>query len=97
MCFLLIPNRYFPENADLHTTLGLLYMQTGKHQQAFEHLGTTLTFEPQNTRAILAAGAMMQVSAMQIENWKMYARLSIILIFFFSGFCLLILWLYIYT
>lgn len=96
MCFLLIPNRYFPENADLHTTLGLLYMQTGKHQQAFEHLGTTLTFEPQNTRAILAAGAMMQVSAMQIENWKMYARLSIIL-FFFSGFCLLILWLYIYT
>lgn len=68
MCFLLIPNRYFPENADLHTTLGLLYMQTGKHQQAFEHLGTTLTFEPQNTRAILAAGAMMQVSAMQIEN-----------------------------
>ncbi|XP_027229476.2 BBSome complex member BBS4 isoform X1 [Penaeus vannamei] len=51
---------YFPENADLHTTLGLLYMQTGKHQQAFEHLGTTLTFEPQNTRAILAAGAMMQ-------------------------------------
>ncbi|XP_050711452.1 Bardet-Biedl syndrome 4 protein-like isoform X2 [Eriocheir sinensis] len=51
---------YFPENADLHTTLGLLYMQIGKYQQAFEHLGTTLTFDPTNTRAILAAGSMMQ-------------------------------------
>ncbi|KAK7068109.1 Bardet-Biedl syndrome 4 protein, partial [Halocaridina rubra] len=51
---------YFPENSDLHTTLGLLYMQSGKHQQAFEHLGTTLTYEPSNTRAILAAGSMMQ-------------------------------------
>ncbi|KAK8741087.1 hypothetical protein OTU49_002489 [Cherax quadricarinatus] len=51
---------YFPENGDLHTALGLLYMQTGKYQQAFEHLGTTLTFDPNNTRAILAAGSMMQ-------------------------------------
>ncbi|XP_068231579.1 Bardet-Biedl syndrome 4 protein isoform X2 [Palaemon carinicauda] len=51
---------YFPENADLHTTLGLLFMQTGKHQQAFENLGTALTFDPNNTRAILAAGSMMQ-------------------------------------
>ncbi|XP_042211693.1 Bardet-Biedl syndrome 4 protein-like [Homarus americanus] len=51
---------YFPENGDLHTALGLLYMQTGKHQQAFEHLGTTLTFDANNTRAILAAGSMMQ-------------------------------------
>ncbi|XP_045128837.1 Bardet-Biedl syndrome 4 protein-like isoform X2 [Portunus trituberculatus] len=51
---------YFPENAELHTTLGLLYMQIGKYQPAFEHLGTTLTFDPTNTRAILAAGSMMQ-------------------------------------
>ncbi|XP_066943253.1 Bardet-Biedl syndrome 4 protein-like isoform X2 [Macrobrachium rosenbergii] len=51
---------YFPENGDLHTTLGLLFMQTGKHQQAFEHLGTALTFDPNNTRALLAAGSMMQ-------------------------------------
>lgn len=36
-------------------------MQAGKFQQAFEHLGTALTFDPQNTRAILAAGSMMQV------------------------------------
>ncbi|KAK3872538.1 hypothetical protein Pcinc_022383 [Petrolisthes cinctipes] len=52
---------YFPENSELHTTLGLLYMQLGKYQQAFEHLGTTLTFDPTNTRAILAAGSMMQL------------------------------------
>ncbi|XP_076068138.1 Bardet-Biedl syndrome 4 isoform X2 [Oratosquilla oratoria] len=51
---------YFPENSDLHTTLGLLYMQIGQHQKAFEHLGTALTFDAKNTRAILAAGSMMQ-------------------------------------
>lgn len=61
--------RYFPENADLHTTLGLLYMQIGKYQQAFEHLGTTLTFEPTNTRAILAAGSMMQVQYVPFTVW----------------------------
>ena len=29
-------------------------------QAAFEHLGTALAFEPKNSKAILAAGSMMQ-------------------------------------
>ncbi|XP_072321543.1 LOW QUALITY PROTEIN: BBSome complex member BBS4-like [Eucyclogobius newberryi] len=48
------------ENTDLLTTLGLLYLQLGKYQKAFEHLGNALTFDPSNYKAILAAGSMMQ-------------------------------------
>ena len=40
----------FPESPSLNTTLGLLYIQTGNHQAAFECLGTALAFEPQNSR-----------------------------------------------
>uniref|UniRef100_A0AAQ5Y0L8 BBSome complex member BBS4 n=1 Tax=Amphiprion ocellaris TaxID=80972 RepID=A0AAQ5Y0L8_AMPOC len=32
----------------------------GKYQKAFEHLGNALTFDPNNYKAILAAGSMMQ-------------------------------------
>uniref|UniRef100_A0A8C6L132 BBSome complex member BBS4 n=1 Tax=Nothobranchius furzeri TaxID=105023 RepID=A0A8C6L132_NOTFU len=52
--------RYSPENTELLTTLGLLYLQLGKYQKAFEHLGNALTFDPNNYKAILAAGCMMQ-------------------------------------
>nr|XP_014339446.1 PREDICTED: Bardet-Biedl syndrome 4 protein isoform X2 [Latimeria chalumnae] len=51
---------FFPENTELLTTLGLLYLQFGVYQKAFEHLGNALTYDPSNYRAILAAGSMMQ-------------------------------------
>ncbi|KAK7114783.1 BBSome complex member BBS4-like isoform X2 [Littorina saxatilis] len=51
---------YSPENPDLLTTLGLLYMQVGQFQKAFENLGNALTFDPTHTKAIMAAGSMMQ-------------------------------------
>ncbi|XP_069382267.1 Bardet-Biedl syndrome 4 protein isoform X3 [Paralichthys olivaceus] len=51
---------HFPENTELLTTLGLLFLQLGKYQRAFEHLGNALTFDPNNYKAILAAGSMMQ-------------------------------------
>nr|KAG5708037.1 hypothetical protein BaRGS_025175 [Batillaria attramentaria] len=51
---------YSPENPDLLTTLGLLYMQIGQFQRAFENLGNALTFDPTHTKAIMAAGSMMQ-------------------------------------
>ena len=35
-------------------------MAPGNHQAAFEYLGTALAFDPKNSRAILAAGSMMQ-------------------------------------
>jgi Bardet-Biedl syndrome 4 protein len=37
-----------------------MYMQTGQHQLAFEQLGTAMAFDPNYTRAIMAAGSMMQ-------------------------------------
>jgi Bardet-Biedl syndrome 4 protein len=50
----------FPESPALSTTLGLLHIQTGNHQAAFEQLGTALAFDSKNAKAILAAGSMMQ-------------------------------------
>ncbi|XP_077993436.1 BBSome complex member BBS4-like [Glandiceps talaboti] len=49
-----------PENPELLSTLGLLYLQIGQTQKAFEHLGNALTYDPSNVKAILAAGCMMQ-------------------------------------
>uniref|UniRef100_A0A8C7ZSA7 BBSome complex member BBS4 n=1 Tax=Oryzias sinensis TaxID=183150 RepID=A0A8C7ZSA7_9TELE len=51
---------FSPENTDHLSTLGLLYLQLRKYQKAFEHLGNALTFDPNNYKAILAAGSMMQ-------------------------------------
>ncbi|XP_017654482.1 Bardet-Biedl syndrome 4 protein isoform X2 [Nannospalax galili] len=51
---------FSPENTELLTTLGLLYLQLGVYQKAFEHLGNALTYDPTNYKAILAAGSMMQ-------------------------------------
>ncbi|XP_013408748.1 Bardet-Biedl syndrome 4 protein [Lingula anatina] len=51
---------FSPENPDILSTMGLLYMQVGQFQKAFEHLGNALTYNPTHTKAILAAGSMMQ-------------------------------------
>uniref|UniRef100_T1J508 Uncharacterized protein n=1 Tax=Strigamia maritima TaxID=126957 RepID=T1J508_STRMM len=48
------------DSPELTTTLGLLYMQMGAYQKAFEQLGSALANNPTHTRAILAAGSMMQ-------------------------------------
>ncbi|NWH63050.1 BBS4 protein, partial [Geococcyx californianus] len=51
---------FSPENTDLLTTLGILYLQLGDYQKAFEHLGNALTYDSSNYKATLAAGSMMQ-------------------------------------
>ncbi|XP_069480718.1 BBSome complex member BBS4 isoform X2 [Ambystoma mexicanum] len=51
---------FSPENAELLTTLGLLYLELGVYPKAFEHLGNALTYDAGNCKAILAAGSMMQ-------------------------------------
>ncbi|XP_044306471.1 Bardet-Biedl syndrome 4 protein isoform X2 [Varanus komodoensis] len=51
---------FSPENTELLTTLGLLYLELEIYQKAFEHLGNALTYDPSNYKAILAAGSMMQ-------------------------------------
>ena len=45
--------------------LGLLYLQAGQHAAAFEQLGTAMAFEPNNTKAVLAAGSVAQAS----QDW----------------------------
>ncbi|KAL4234073.1 Bardet-Biedl syndrome 4 protein [Mactra antiquata] len=51
---------FSPENPDMLTTLGLLYMQIGQYQKAFENLGNAMTYDPMHVKAIMAAGSMMQ-------------------------------------
>ncbi|XP_026543252.1 Bardet-Biedl syndrome 4 protein isoform X4 [Notechis scutatus] len=51
---------FSPENTELLTILGLLYLELEVYQKAFEYLGNALTFDPCNYKAILAAGSMMQ-------------------------------------
>ncbi|OWF54543.1 Bardet-Biedl syndrome 4 protein homolog [Mizuhopecten yessoensis] len=51
---------YSPENPDMLCTLGLLYMQIGQYQKAFENLGNAMTYDATHVKAIMAAGSMMQ-------------------------------------
>jgi len=51
---------FSPENPDLLTTLGVLYLQTGQNQRAFDQFGTSLSYDVTNVKATLAAGAMIQ-------------------------------------
>ncbi|GFG38369.1 hypothetical protein Cfor_03172 [Coptotermes formosanus] len=51
---------WYPDSCELATSLGLLYMTTGQHQRAFEKLGCALARDPMCTKALLAAGCMMQ-------------------------------------
>ena len=51
---------FAPASPDLLTTLGLLYLRTGDSTQAFVHLGTALTHDPRNFKAILAAASILQ-------------------------------------
>jgi uncharacterized protein HemY len=53
--------RWYPDSCELATSLGLLYMKTGHYQHAFEKLGSALAHDPMCTKALLAAGSMMQV------------------------------------
>lgn len=49
-----------PENPELASKLGLLYLQCGMYQKAFEKLGTAMAFDSACVSAILAAGSIIQ-------------------------------------
>lgn len=51
---------HFPENTYINTQLGLLYMQCGMYQKAFEKLGSALAYDLEYVPSILAAGNIMQ-------------------------------------
>jgi len=49
-----------PENSELLTTIGLLFLKLGNNTKAFEYLGNSLTYDPKNAKTILAAGSIIQ-------------------------------------
>ena len=51
---------FSPENTELLTTVGLLYLRIGENFKAFDYLGNSLTLDPRDPRAILAAGSIIQ-------------------------------------
>ena len=51
---------FSPENPQILCAIGLAYMRLNDHSRAFEYLGTALTYDPTNTKAILAAGSIVQ-------------------------------------
>merc|ERR1719263_418827 len=48
------------ENAEVLTTLGILYLRMGENFRAFDYLGNSLTHDPKNPKTILAAGSIIQ-------------------------------------
>ncbi|KAM9568857.1 BBSome complex member BBS4-like isoform 4-T4 [Salvelinus alpinus] len=67
--------RFSPENTDLLTTLGLLYMQQGKYQKAFEHLGNALTYDPNNFKAI---SCLKRANYLSPFDWKILYNLGLV-------------------
>eukprot|EP00941_MAST-03F_sp_MAST-3F-sp1_P003937 g3937.t1 len=51
---------FSPDNAEILTAVGLLYLRTGENFKAFEFLGNALTHDASNAKTILAAGSIIQ-------------------------------------
>mmetsp|Transcript_62300 Transcript_62300/g.103602 ORF Transcript_62300/g.103602 Transcript_62300/m.103602 type:complete len:447 (-) Transcript_62300:223-1563(-) len=51
---------FSPENPEILTTVGLLYLRLGENYKAFDFLGNSLTHDPRNPKTILAAGSIIQ-------------------------------------
>uniref|UniRef100_A0A915CGU7 Bardet-Biedl syndrome 4 n=1 Tax=Parascaris univalens TaxID=6257 RepID=A0A915CGU7_PARUN len=51
-----------PENLDVLTNVGLLYLRTHSEDQAFSILGKALSYDPTHAPSILAAGAIIQAN-----------------------------------
>lgn len=51
---------FSPDNPEILCTIGLTYLRLDDHEKAFDYLGNSLTFDPKNTKAILAAGSVIQ-------------------------------------
>mmetsp|Transcript_2192 Transcript_2192/g.5096 ORF Transcript_2192/g.5096 Transcript_2192/m.5096 type:complete len:413 (-) Transcript_2192:142-1380(-) len=51
---------FSPENPEMLTTIGLLYLRMGENYKAFDFLGNSLTHDPKNPKTILAAGSIIQ-------------------------------------
>ena len=52
--------QFSPENCEILTTIGLLYIRIGENFQAFQFLGNSLTHDAKNPKTILATGSIIQ-------------------------------------
>eukprot|EP00039_Didymoeca_costata_P011645 m.164527 g.164527 ORF g.164527 m.164527 type:complete len:493 (-) comp15239_c0_seq1:2538-4016(-) len=52
--------KFAPENADVLTTLGLLYLDMGESKKSFDLFGTSLMHDSTNPNAILGAASILQ-------------------------------------
>nr|XP_042707527.1 Bardet-Biedl syndrome 4 protein isoform X5 [Chrysemys picta bellii] len=66
---------FSPENTELLTTLGLLYLQLGVYQKAFEHLGNALTYDPTNYKAI---SCLKRANYLAPFDWKILYNLGLV-------------------
>jgi len=51
---------FSPENPELLTTMGLVWLRLQDNPKAFVQLGNSLTHDPRNAKTILAAGSIIQ-------------------------------------
>lgn len=58
-----------PENPELLTTVGLLFLKLGNNTKAFEFLGNSLTYDPKSAKTILAAGSIIQDNQVRDGAW----------------------------
>ena len=49
-----------PDNPDILTTVGLLYLRLGQNYRAFDYLSSSLSQDPRSPKSILAAGSIIQ-------------------------------------
>ncbi|GMI43314.1 hypothetical protein TrCOL_g6047 [Triparma columacea] len=51
---------FSPQNSEILTTLGLMYLSMGENQKAFDHLGNSLAHDPLDAKTIVAAASIIQ-------------------------------------
>ena len=54
--------KFSPDNAEVLTTIGLLYLRMGEKFKAFDFLGNSLSNDPRSVKTILAAASVIQAS-----------------------------------
>ena len=54
--------QFSPDNAEVLTTIGLLYLRMGENLKAFDFLGNSLSNDPRSVKTILAAASVIQAS-----------------------------------
>ncbi|XP_025025289.1 Bardet-Biedl syndrome 4 protein isoform X4 [Python bivittatus] len=66
---------FSPENTELLTTLGLLYLELEIYQKAFEYLGNALTYDPCNYKAI---SCLKRANYLAPFDWKILYNLGLV-------------------